>query len=111
MRLKTLTGALVISLLCTQCTKDFEDINTDPNQQPPENFNAEYFLSSSQNEYKGAITGYESGFIFESGWAQILAAPSTGYLANMDKYLESANTNDYVARAWNDCYSGHKNGI
>ena len=104
MRLKTLTGALVISLLCTRCTKDFEDINTDPNQQSPENFNAEYFLSSSQNEYKGAITGYESGFIFESGWVQVLAAPSTGYLANMDKYLESANTNDYVARAWNDCY-------
>lgn len=104
MRLKTLTGALAISLLCSQCTKEFEDINTDPNQQSPENFNAEYFLSSSQNEYKGAITGYESGFIFESGWAQILAAPSTGYLANMDKYAESANTNTYAARAWDDCY-------
>ena len=104
MRIKTLTGVLAISLLCSRCTKDFGSINTDPNQQSPATFNAEYFLASSQNEYKGAITGYESGFIFESGWAQILGAPSTGYLSNMDKYVESSNTNDYASRAWNDCY-------
>jgi len=104
MRIKTLTGVLAMSLLFSRCTKDFATINTDPNQQSPQTFDAEYFLASSQNEYKGAITGYESGFIFQSGWAQIVGAPSTGYLSNMDKYVESANTNDYASRAWNDCY-------
>lgn len=104
MRFKILTGVVASSLLFTQCTKNYEKINTDPNQQSPSTFDAEYFLASSQNEYKGAISGYESGFIFESGWAQVLAAPSTGYLSNMDKYLESSNTNDYASRAWNDCY-------
>jgi len=104
MRIKLLAGLVGASVLFSQCTKDFAEKNTDPNQQSPGTFNAEYFLASSQNEYKGAITGYESGFIFEAGWAQILAAPSTGYLSNMDKYVESANTNDYASRAWNDCY-------
>lgn len=113
MRIKLLTGLIGVSVMFSQCTKDFADINTDPNQQSPATFNAEYFLASSQNEYKGAITGYESGFIFEAGWAQVLAAPSTGYLSNMDKYLESANTFDYASRAWNDCYrsAGYANAI
>lgn len=113
MRIKILAVVLAASSLLTQCTKDYESINTDPNQQSPATFNAEYFLASSENEYKGAITGYESGFIFESGWAQVLAAPSTGYLSNMDKYVESSNTNDYVSRAWNDCYraAGYANAI
>ncbi len=113
MRIKTIIGVAATSLLFTQCTKDFEKLNTDPNQQSPGNFDAEYFLAASQNEYKGAITGYESGFIFESGWAQVLASPSAGYLANMDKYTESGNTNDYAARAWNDCYrsAGYSDAI
>jgi hypothetical protein len=92
------------SMLFAQCTKNFEEKNTDPNQQTPANFNAEYFLSSSQNEYKGAITGYEGSWLFQSGWVQIAAAASTGYLSNMDKYVESSNTSDYSGRAWNDCY-------
>jgi hypothetical protein len=104
MRIKISIWVIAASLLFAQCTKKFESLNTDPNQQSPETFNAEYFLASSQNEYRGAITGYEGSFLFQAGWAQILAAASTGYLANMDKYVESANTNDYAGRAWNDCY-------
>ena len=104
MRIKISIWVVAASILFAQCTKNFESINTDPNQQSPANFNAEYFLASSQNEYRGAISGYESGFLFQSGWAQIVSAAATGYLANMDKYVESANTNDYASRAWNDCY-------
>lgn len=101
------------SMLFVQCTKNFEEQNTDPNQQIPENFNAEYFLSGSQNEYRGAITGYEGSWLFQAGWAQVAAAASTGYLSNMDKYVESANTSDYSGRAWNDCYraAGYANAI
>lgn len=103
--MKKISILLVASgLVLTQCTKDFERINTDPNQQSPETFNADYFLASSQNEYKGAITGYEGSFLFQAGWAQILSAAAGGYLGNLDKYIESANTFDYSGRAWNDCY-------
>ena len=104
MKIKIAIWVFTAGLLFTQCTKKFEELNTDPNQQSPENFNAEYFLASSQNEYKGAITGYEGSFLFQAGWTQILGAAAGGYLANMDKYVESANTYDYSARAWNDCY-------
>jgi len=111
--LKISIGALALSMMFTACTKKFGDLNTDPNKQSPENFNVEYFLASSQNAYRGAITGYEGSFLFQAGWAQILSAASAGYLGNMDKYIESANTYDYSSRAWNDCYraAGYANTI
>jgi hypothetical protein len=113
MRIKILVWMVAASMLFVQCTKNFEEQNTDPNQQSPANFNAEYFLSSSQNEYRGAITGYEGSWLFQAGWVQVAAAASTGYLSNMDKYVESANTSDYSGRAWNDCYraAGYANAI
>jgi hypothetical protein len=104
MRIKILVSVVAASMLFAQCTKDFESLNTDPDQQTPANFNAEYFLSAAENEYKGAITGYEGSFLFQAGWTQILAAAATGYLGNLDKYTEGGNTSDYAGRSWNDCY-------
>lgn len=104
MRIKILVSVVAASIAFAQCTKDFEEINTDPDQQTPANFNAEYFLASAENEYKGGITGYEGSFLFQAGWTQILAAAATGYLGNLDKYTEGGNTSDYAGRSWNDCY-------
>src|SRR5687768_14260017 len=104
MRIKILVPVVAASILFAQCTKDFESINTDPDQQTPANFNAEYFLGASQNEYRGAISGYEGSFLFQAGWTQIIAAAATGYLGNLDKYTEGGNTSDYAGRSWNDCY-------
>ncbi|MGN6490998.1 MAG: SusD/RagB family nutrient-binding outer membrane lipoprotein, partial [Agriterribacter sp.] len=93
-------------LLATSCTKDFEDINTDPKQYTPEFFDANYFLSSSQHNYAVAISGYSGPILFQSGWVQIFSmATTTGdYYTNADKYVESSNTNAYIASSWNNAY-------
>lgn len=85
------------------CTKDFESINTDPNQVAPSNFNSDYFLSGSQRQYIDGITGYNGAILFQSGWAQIFASTTSGaanYYSNMDKYVPSGNTNDYSGRGF-----------
>ncbi len=100
------SGILVLALQ-TGCTKDFESINTDPTQSSPANFNADYFLSSSQANYINAITGYNGAILFQSGWVQIFASTTSGaanYYSNMDKYVPSGNTNDYAGRIWNTNY-------
>lgn len=104
---KYIIGAgLGFVLLTTACTKDFQEINTDPTQYSPENFDANYFLSSSQSNYSGTISGYSGPILFQSGWVQIFSmATVTGdYYTNADKYLASSNTNSYVQSSWNNGY-------
>lgn len=93
-------------MLVTSCTKDFKEINTDPTQVSPENFDANYFLSSSESNYSGAISGYAGPILFQSGWVQIFSmATVTGdYYTNADKYVASSNTNSYVQSSWNNGY-------
>jgi hypothetical protein len=101
---RLLYTGLVVSALVTGCTKDFEEINTDPTQTPPSNYNSEYFLAGSQRQYIDGITGYNGSILFQSGWVQIFASTSSGaanYYSNMDKYVASGNTNDYAGRSFN----------
>ena len=101
--------SLGVLTLVTGCTKDFEDINTDPTQAPPSNFNSDYFLSGSQWNYINGITGYNGAILFQSGWVQIFASTTSGaaiYYSNMDKYVASGNTNDYSGRGWDLGYKG-----
>src|SRR5436190_21892408 len=96
------TGLVVLSLQ-TGCTKDFQDINTDPTQTAPANFNSDYFLSGSQWNYINGITGYNGAILFQSGWVQLFASTTSGaanYYSNMDKYVPSGNTNDYSGRGF-----------
>ncbi len=89
------------------CTKDFEAINTDPTRSSPASFDANYFLSNSQQEYKEGIAGYAGPILFQSGWVQILSSTSSGgvnYYSNMDKYVASSNTNNYANNSWSNCY-------
>ncbi len=99
------TGIAATFLFMVGCTKNFEKINTDPNQSTPANFDANFFLASSQNTYKESIAGYAGPILFQSGWVQILASTSSGganYYSNMDKYVPSSNTNNYTQNSWND---------
>ncbi|WP_423146173.1 SusD/RagB family nutrient-binding outer membrane lipoprotein [Rubrolithibacter danxiaensis] len=93
---------LIISLF--SCTKDFNEINTDPTQTSPQNFNSDYFISNSQAQFAKGISGYEGPILFQSGWMQIFAMATTSgdYYANADKYVASSNTNDYTGRSWKD---------
>lgn len=104
MRKSFLYISLVAALAGTGCTKDFDEINTDPTRSSPANFDPNYFLSSSQWEHANAISGYNGPILFQSGWVQIFASTSSGaanYYSNADKYVPSSNTNTYLGSSWN----------
>jgi hypothetical protein len=98
---------IAIFVVPISCTKDFESINTDPTGSSPASFDANYFLSNSQQQYKESIAGYNGPILFQSGWVQILSSTSSGgvnYYSNMDKYVASSNTNNYANSSWSSCY-------
>jgi Starch-binding associating with outer membrane len=98
--------ALSLAIVVAGCT-DLAELNVDPNRASPSNFDPNYFLATSQWDYVGSTMGYAGPILFQSGWAQILASTSSGganYYSNMDKYVESSNTNNYLAQSWSGCY-------
>lgn len=98
--------ALSLALIVAGCT-DLAELNVDPTRASPDSFDPNYFLSTSQADYVGSTNGYSGPILFQSGWSQILASTSSGganYYSNMDKYVESSNTNAYQASSWNGCY-------
>ena len=98
---------VLITAIMVGCTSDFEQINTDPTKATPNNFDANYFLSSAQWNYIDGITGYSGPVLFQSGWVQLLASTTSGganYYTNMDKYVPSSNTNTYQATSWDRCF-------
>lgn len=100
-------SATMLVLSMGSCTKDFTDINTDPTRSTPANFDANFFLSNAENTYKEGIAGYQGPILFQAGWVQILASTSSGganYYSNMDKYVQSSNTNTYTQSSWNNGY-------
>jgi hypothetical protein len=99
---KTLIYLVLAAIILPGCTKNFDDINTDPLQVGASVFDPNYLLSSSQ--YLVANQSYYNTFLFESMWTQTLASTSTvtsNYLSNGDKYVPSSNTLDYQGRFWN----------
>ncbi len=98
---------MAVALGFGSCTKDFEQINTDPTKASPEVFDPNYFLSNSVWTYVDQTMGYNGPMLFQSGWAQIIASTSSGganYYSNADKYVPSSGTTDYMGRSWNGCY-------
>lgn len=97
---------VALAIVLAGCN-DLAELNVDPTKASPGNFDANYFLSSSQWVYLDGTMGYNGPTLFQSGWVQILASTSSGganYYSNMDKYVPSGNTNDYQGRSWNSCY-------
>jgi hypothetical protein len=99
--------SLVVTLFFLSSCEDMAKLNQDPNNAKPENFDPNFFLSSSQLNYLGATTGYSGPILFQSGWVQILASTTTlgaNYYSNMDKYVPSTNTANYQQGGWNGGY-------
>jgi hypothetical protein len=106
MRNKFIKGCTALSLvivLVSSCTKDFDDLNTDPTAYNPTNFEPNYLLTTSQLAYTGSFD-----FSFET-WRGNLIYASTlmqqlstviGYWAG-DKYLLNAG---YTAAYWQVSY-------
>jgi hypothetical protein len=110
MKIRYKSGRLAFLLALTffvfSC-EDLGELNVDPTRSSPENFDPNFFLSSSQWNYLDATTGYSGPILFQSGWVQILASTTTlgaNYYSNMDKYVPSTNTANYQQGGWNSSY-------
>ncbi|WP_298736415.1 SusD/RagB family nutrient-binding outer membrane lipoprotein [uncultured Chitinophaga sp.] len=90
----------MVSALLGSCTKDFNELNTNPTAIPSEQMEPNYMLSRTQYNY--ANTGY-SQLLFQSMWTQVFAS-TFNYYSNGDKYVGSANLISYQNRIWEEDY-------
>ncbi|QEC67309.1 SusD/RagB family nutrient-binding outer membrane lipoprotein [Panacibacter ginsenosidivorans] len=88
------------ALFQSACTKEFAEINTDPNQTSADVFNPNYLLS--QSEYEASQSGYTQ-LLFQSMWPQVLAS-TFSYYGNGDKYVASGSFDAYKGRTWSEQY-------
>ena len=93
----------LITAATSSCTKQFEEINTDPTAAGPDNFNPNYLLTTSQLRYTGS-----ADFSYETWRAQLIHFSTmmqhfshlAGYWAG-DKYTQN---NDYNAAYFQRAY-------
>ena len=94
---------LTVSLLATNCTKKFDELNTDPTAYTQANFDPNYLLTTAQLAYTGSFDfSYETwraNLIYSSTLMQQLST-SIGYWAG-DKYLLNEA---YTAAYWQVAY-------
>lgn len=102
MKKKTLYSCLMAaSVFVTSCTKDFQQINTDPNKTTAAVFNPNFLLAQAQIQY--SQTGYDQ-LLFQAMWSQSLAS-TYNYYSNGDKYVASGSFNDYKGRVYGSGYN------
>jgi hypothetical protein len=102
MKKRLIYSCLVIGAsLFAGCTKNFDQINTDPNQTSASLIDPDYFMSQSQIQFSN--TGYDQ-LLYQSMWSQSLAG-TYNYYSNGDKYVYGGSYQDYKSRVWNTSYS------
>nr|WP_294941318.1 SusD/RagB family nutrient-binding outer membrane lipoprotein [uncultured Mucilaginibacter sp.] len=87
--------------LMASCTKNFEEINTQPDRTTADLINPNYFMSQAQITF--SQTGYDQ-LLFQSMWTQSLAS-TFSYYSNGDKYVFGGGGTGYFNRTWNRGYS------
>ncbi len=87
--------------LMASCTKNFEEINTNPDKTTADLIDPNYFLSQSQITF--SQTGYDQ-LLFQSEWMQSLSS-TFGYYYNGDKYVFGGAGSGYFNYTWNRAYS------
>jgi hypothetical protein len=93
------------TLLVASCTKDFDEVNTNPTQASSANFDPNLLLPTAEVNYVSTIQGYSGALLFQSMWVQIFAnAEYPTYYSNGDKYVASGNILTYAASIWNNAY-------
>ena len=101
---KSLLVPAAIGLSLVSCTRNFEELNTDPNSVTINNYNPSYNLTKAQLEYTG-----NSDFSYETWRVNIIyAGMMMQQLANAswyagDKYIQNDGwAASYFERAYND---------
>ncbi|HWB24860.1 MAG TPA: SusD/RagB family nutrient-binding outer membrane lipoprotein [Chitinophagaceae bacterium] len=98
--------SLFSALLIAGCTKNFDDINTDPTKASASNFDPNLLLPSGELGYLSATTGYSGPILFQSMWVQTFAsAIYPGYYSNGDKYVFGGSYLSYQQSTWNNAYN------
>jgi hypothetical protein len=86
--------------LCSGCTKNFDQLNTNPNATSASLFNPNFLMSQAQIQFSN--TGYDQ-LLYQSMWSQSLAS-TYSYYSNGDKYVYGGSFQDYKSRTWNTSY-------
>lgn len=101
MKKRLIYGWLIAgATFATSCTKNFDEVNTDPYKATAENFNPNFLVSQAQIQF--SQTGYDQ-LLFQSMWVQSLAS-TFDYYANGDKYVLRGSGTGYYNRTWNRAY-------
>jgi hypothetical protein len=87
--------------LMGSCTKNFEEVNTQPDKATGEVIVPEYLMTQAQMTF--SQTGYDQ-LLFQSMWVQSLAS-TFSYYSNGDKYVLGGSGTGYYNRTWNRSYS------
>jgi hypothetical protein len=87
--------------LMASCSKNFEEINTQPDKTNGNLINPNFFMSQAQMTF--SQTGYDQ-LLFQSMWTQSLAS-TFAYYYNGDKYQFGGGGTGYFNRTWNRGYS------
>lgn len=96
---------LVSALLIAGCTKDFDQVNTDPTKASGSTFDPNLLLPSAELGYLNATTGYNGPILFQSMWTQTFAsAIFPGYYSGGDKYVQGGSFLSYQGRTWDAAY-------
>ena len=101
---KLVSGTCLVAILLTSCTKNFEELNTDPNSVSVNNYPPVYNLTRAQLEYTG-----NSDFSYDAWRVNIIyCGMMMQHLANAswyagDKYIQNDGwANAYFDVAYND---------
>src|ERR1700747_352059 len=98
MKKRLIYSCLIIAAsLFTGCTKNFDGINTDPNQTTGALINPNFLMAQAQIQFSNS--GYDQ-LLFQSMWVQGLAG-TEGYYTNGDKYVLGGSFGSYLPETWN----------
>jgi hypothetical protein len=101
MKKRLIYSSLVVgATFLAGCTKNFDKINTDPNQTTASLINPNYLMSQSQVQFSNP--GYDQ-LLFQSMWVQGLAS-TEGYYSNGDKYVVGGSFDSYIPETWDEGY-------
>lgn len=98
-----LSCLLAAAMSVTSCTKNFEEINTNPDKTTGEFIDPYLFIPQAQITF--SQTGYDQ-LLFQSGWMQSLAS-TFNYYNNGDKYVLASAGTGYYTYTWNRAYQAY----
>lgn len=103
--IKSLFALAITGAMTTSCTKDFKEINTDPNTAPVELAGPNYLLTNATESMVDLIQGIGLGHEFGSCWAQHMAKVQ---YTDEDRYIPRVST---INGVWSSFYASSGNDI